>query len=113
MQVGKTRFTAKAFRDPMRYIGNMRLRESARARRRLRGDRLDNIVMFFRRVAHEAREADRLVDDKVDRKSVVQGMGVSVRVDLGGRRVFKNTKNTRTSTTTHSLQNTANTSQHF
>src|SRR3546814_13025780 len=73
MQVGKTRFTAKAFRDPMRYIGNMRLRESARARRRLRGDRLDNIVMFFRRVAHEAREADRLVDEKVGHVEIAGG----------------------------------------
>src|SRR3546814_20994232 len=35
-----------------------------------------------------------------DRKSVVSGKSVSVRVDLGGRRLLKN-KNTSTKSTTH------------
>src|SRR3546814_21192733 len=38
-----------------------------------------------------------------DRKSVVKGQSVSVRVDLGGRRIIKKTKNNDTSTPlTHS-----------
>src|SRR3546814_18509116 len=34
-----------------------------------------------------------------DRKSVVSGQSVSVRVDLGGRRIIKKTKNTNTTKT--------------
>src|SRR3546814_14072896 len=34
----------------------------------------------------------------VDRKSVVSGKSVSVRVDLGGRRIIKNTKSINTCT---------------
>src|SRR3546814_11507642 len=33
--------------------------------------------------------------DQADRKSVVEGKSVSVRVDLGGRRIIKKTKNKR------------------
>src|SRR3546814_19859681 len=54
----------------------------------------------------EARRADR-VDPAVerkhqDRKSVVSGKSVSVRVDLGGRRLIKNKTHTHT-TPTHTL----------
>src|SRR3546814_13546951 len=49
-----------------------------------------------------ARRTDRLVrgarpaDFRRDRKSVVQGKSVSVRVDLGGRRLMKITNNNNT-----------------
>src|SRR3546814_13915368 len=38
------------------------------------------------------REVDALKQDIRDRKSVVKGKSVTVRVDLGGRRIFKKTK---------------------
>src|SRR3546814_14646527 len=45
---------------------------------------------------------------RLDRKSVVQGKGVSVRVDLGGRRIIKTKKNTDHDSTSknHSKQRT-------
>src|SRR3546814_16231638 len=52
---------------------------------------LNDIGEFLERVRF-ARQL--LVEHLADRKSVVQGKGVSVRVDLGGRRVIKK-KNTR------------------
>src|SRR3546814_11501347 len=44
-----------------------------------------------RGAAEQARQADRLQVDG-DRKSVVKGKSVSVRVDLVGRRLIKNTR---------------------
>src|SRR3546814_11318052 len=43
-----------------------------------------------------ARSHRRGADEAQDRKSVVEGKSVSVRVDLGGRRHIKKTKNTYT-----------------
>src|SRR3546814_20284108 len=40
----------------------------------------------------DSKAADRAVVYKGDRKSVVKGKSVSVRVDLGGRRIIKKTK---------------------
>src|SRR3546814_20786494 len=39
-----------------------------------------------------ADEVSKRVSERTDRKSVVKGKGVSVRVDLGGRRIIKNKK---------------------
>src|SRR3546814_18388109 len=53
------------------------------------------------------RAADRL-DQRRDRKSVVWGKSVSVRVDLGGRRIIKKkntTRITQTRTTTKTITN--------
>src|SRR3546814_12182434 len=61
----------------------------ARARQGSRGDR-SAAAEFARRVA----------PPRCDRKSVVQGKGVSVRVDLGGRRIIHNKKaSTQTNST--------------
>src|SRR3546814_11221264 len=47
---------------------------------------------------------DAIVQRKQDRKSVVEGQRVSVRVDLGGRRIIKNTnKHITTELNMHSL----------
>src|SRR3546814_20059196 len=40
----------------------------------------------------DARELSALLNTFLDRKSVVEGKGVSVRVGLGGRRIFKKKK---------------------
>src|SRR3546814_20140330 len=41
---------------------------------------------------------ERLAEAKRDRKSVVSGKSVSVRVDLGGRRIIKKKTNTKQTT---------------
>src|SRR3546814_13648906 len=43
-----------------------------------------------------AAPAPRLLARSLDRKSVVSGKSVSVRVDLGGRRILKNKKKNKT-----------------
>src|SRR3546814_12065311 len=53
-----------------------------------------------RRLSPERRRVDR------DRKSVVEGKSVSVRVDLGGRRIIKTKKNTQHIVTTISRTDT-------
>src|SRR3546814_12059156 len=45
-------------------------------------------------VLNELRLLERGVNEAPDRKSVVSGKRVSVRVDLGGRRIIKKNKNT-------------------
>src|SRR3546814_14046375 len=44
---------------------------------------------------HDFFEGVALARTRVDRKSVVEGKSVSVRVDLGGRRIIKNTSKIR------------------
>src|SRR3546814_11740367 len=46
----------------------------------------------LKRSLRETEDAMRDIDASVDRKSVVSGKGVSVRVDLGGRRIIKKKK---------------------
>src|SRR3546814_20676184 len=53
---------------------------------------------FLRREAQNRRDpAHQRVEQHVDRKSVVSGKRVSVRVDLGGRRIIKKKKTTELS----------------
>src|SRR3546814_20904338 len=74
------------------------------------------MVLETLRYADEVRDADRYFDEieqidldedqvslakeLIDRKSVVSGKRVSVRVDLGGRRIIKKKKNTVVQKTT-------------
>src|SRR3546814_16114345 len=56
------------------------------------------------RMAKPARDGADTHLVRVDRKSVVQGKSVSVRVDLGGRRIIKKKKHIMN--TTHATQTT-------
>src|SRR3546814_21047871 len=48
------------------------------------------LVFFLRALSQQVHCLDRKVErEKLDRKSVVQGKSVSVRVDPGGRRIIK------------------------
>src|SRR3546814_3093862 len=67
-------------------------------RERQRAGLHPNIARREREAFTEAREDDRLADrlrHAGDRKSVVSGKGVSVRLDLGGRRLLKKKKTTK------------------
>src|SRR3546814_15381188 len=62
-------------------------------------DRADQLQPFARRL--DGQRIEHAVDDvahveREDRKSVVEGKRVSVRVDLGGRRIIQNKKKTHT-----------------
>src|SRR3546814_20150467 len=48
-----------------------------------------------------------------DRKSVVKGKSVSVRVDLGGRRIIKKTKKQNMTKRTNTSQNTTDTHERY
>src|SRR3546814_13757732 len=48
------------------------------------------------REPQRARGDHRILGYRADRKSVVEGKSVSVRVDLGGRRIIKKQKNNQT-----------------
>src|SRR3546814_17308234 len=54
------------------------------------GQRLtDSVVTDVGDLAQTFQQAERLKDARIDRKSVVEGTGWAIRVDLGGRRVIK------------------------
>src|SRR3546814_15157786 len=57
--------------------------------------RLEDHEVVEGRVLDLDRTAEQIVHDRrADRKSVVEGKSVSVRVDLGGRRIIKKKKHT-------------------
>src|SRR3546814_21113844 len=55
----------------------------------------EDLVKDFNKEQDEVKVRLKAFDNEKDRKSVVEGKSVSVRVDLGGRRIIKNkiTKN--------------------
>src|SRR3546814_14459833 len=57
----------------------------------LEGNALNGAIDFYR-VAGGTAGATASLSSQLDRKSVVQGKSVSVRVDLGGRRIIKKKK---------------------
>src|SRR3546814_14550418 len=76
--------------------------EQARAHERGEPVPMETRALFAYQSSTVVRRLARLVDDMVqDRKSVVSGKSVSVRVDLGGRRIIKqkNTYNTNNNLT--------------
>src|SRR3546814_14572762 len=59
----------------------------------LRDVGVEAIMLRYPREGHGMRETQHIADflyRTIDRKSGVKGMRVSVRVDLGGRRMFQN-----------------------
>src|SRR3546814_14225116 len=56
------------------------------------GPQIGPLLGGDRQGTHLSRQAERLGRGQRDRKSVVSGKSVSVRVDLGGRRIIKKTK---------------------
>src|SRR3546814_11433410 len=67
-------------------------------------------ALYFYRVFAASQDSDAveallpMPDAAIDRKSVVQGKSVSVRVDLGGRPIIQNTQHqTRFSLFTHTI----------
>src|SRR3546814_11112057 len=51
-----------------------------------------DVVLVFQEDAERVVDGLRVEDERVDRKSVVWGKSVSVRVDLGGRRIIQKKK---------------------
>src|SRR3546814_15134387 len=69
-------------------------------------ERIDGLAVAVRGLGGRARK--RVALSVGDRKSVVEGKSVSVRVDLGGRRTIKKKKNKQTKKTTKQKKQTNN-----
>src|SRR3546814_19321213 len=70
------------------------LADRALQRRDHIGPELGLVGMTFGVARNPAQLADQILDVVQDRKRVVEGKNVSVRVDLGGSRLFNKKKNT-------------------
>src|SRR3546814_15678756 len=93
-----------SMRRRQRYAGLRRDRGAVRVRAGafeipLRGDDAAGV----RRHVDACAERHRCTNRDVDRKSVVSGKSVSVRVDLGGRRIIKKKTQTNTSLTQYTI----------
>src|SRR3546814_20729035 len=83
-------FCMKAQREAFLGGGGVDTRHQRNTRFGVVGDEIEKRQPFI--VGQGIVFARRTTDDQADRKSVVSGKSVSVRVDLGGRRIIKKKK---------------------